>query len=160
MVRGVGNCTPPFSAMTIKEGRDRLKALKQNVYDIAASVIYDTERQYLDLNREQMMRGERKDGLDIGQYASDDYRFLKERMNPLAGGTVDLRKEGDFQDQMELYIQTRNKVTIDSRDSKNGVLTKKYSTEIFGLSPKSLSKYRQLYFRKPFMSDVRTFLFR
>lgn len=136
--------------MYILEKRNRLRQLRTNLRKIASVVLMDTSKDYLDLQRDQLLHGLNSDGDHIGVYASTDYAAMKERMNPLAGGYVDLKLHGDFQDELTLRVMGEKKFIVYSQDAKNAELIRRYGAGIFLLSPEFLQRYR----RETFMPEL------
>lgn len=89
----------------------------------------------LDLNREQLLQGKNAKGQSVGTYRGKAYAKYKKKLNPRAGGKVDLKLTGRFHDNF--YLRTDPKVRVWSRDLKVDPLIRKYGRSIFGLSPQS-----------------------
>lgn len=126
--------------MTIKKKYDNYKKL--NLQRLGLLALDYTKGKYLDNQREQMMHGEDNTGGNIGSYQSDAYASMKNRMNPLADGYVDLKLTGSFQDKLDLVKRSSGNFEVLSRDKKNGILVEKYGSKIFLLNDKYLSNYR------------------
>lgn len=126
--------------MTAKDMIDAINAV--NVEDIAAESVDAVADDYLDANREQMMRGLRRDGEKISSLPGNPYRNKyyerkKNAMNPKAGtGNPDLRLTGDFQNSLTLNIESDD-IYVYSFDDKNEKLEEHYGDQIFGLSEAS-----------------------
>lgn len=86
--------------------------------------------------QERLKRGQNVKNVNdvIGEYASQNYAIFKQRMNPLAGGSVDLFLEGDLQRLLTIEKQSTNIFKIYSKDSKYKKLADKYEKEQFGLT--------------------------
>ena len=117
--------------MTIIQKLENFKALIRDLRIIAMDSLVDTRDEYLDMQRDQMTRGINSDGGEIGTYRSKAYQFMKERMNPLAGGTVDLKLTGDFQAELTLRRMSNKEYSIYSQDVKAPMLKKKYGENIY-----------------------------
>jgi hypothetical protein len=149
----------PNIYMTIPQMLENCKALKRDLNVIAMDVLVDTSDEYLDLQREQMTKGMASDGGEIGFYQSKAYQFMKERMNPLAGGTVDLKLTGDFQAELTLRRLTDKKYLVYSQDSKAKSLVKKYGERIYFLNQALLDEYRANSFHPLFIDRCKMVLY-
>lgn len=81
------------------------------------------------------------DGTDVA-YRSNNYSILKERMNPKAGGAVDLIFTGVFVDSMYLLKPKNGKYMFGNTDKKRNILKEKYGENIFGLNRTVFEKYQ------------------
>lgn len=70
----------------------------------------------------------------IGEYKSVAYAMFKQRMNPLAGGSVDLFLTGYLQRFLTIEKRSKNIFKIYSKDDKYKMLADKYGKEQFGLT--------------------------
>lgn len=136
--------------MTIYQKLQNLKELKANLRVMAMDTLVDTAEQYKEHQIEQWMHGERRDGLKIGVYANPVYESDKKKLNPLAGGFVDLRLEGDFHNELTLRRESDKKFLLYSQDWKSPMLVKHYGPLIFYLNPKYLYQYRSKVFMPEF----------
>lgn len=100
-------------------------------------------------NREQMMTGKSPSGERIGVYRSRWYAQMKQSMNPMAGGGVDLRLTGAFQGAMFTKVSGQEWETS-STDGKLGELTEKYDDN-FGLSSDNQELFNDLFFLPDFL---------
>jgi len=102
---------------------ERLKAI---AYDqLMKESIKEHESEIADLNTEQMNKGIKGDGSEIGQYANIAY---KGRLKP-----VDLYDTGSFHDKV--YVELYDDVfEMNSRDEKTEKLIGKYGEEILDLT--------------------------
>lgn len=111
-----------------------------NFITIIEESIDQTKEQYKELQRDQMLSGEGKNG-KIGKYQSKSYASKKEQINPKPGfGNVDLKLTGSFQNEIFVDVRT-NSVVVDSADAKSGKLIEKYGDNIFGLNVVNQSNY-------------------
>lgn len=135
---------------TVQEMVDRLKAF--DVKKEAVGVILNNKQAYLDRNKKQMNKGETKHlGMLIGKYRNPFYQQMKEQMNPLAQGNVDLKLTGAFQSGMFMEIQTDD-IMITSKDSKASKLEDKYKVDIYGLNAENQQSYNFDVFLPEFMA--------
>lgn len=140
--------------MTIIQKLENFKALKRDLRIIAMDALVDTQDEYLDMQRDQMTRGINSDGGEIGMYRSQSYQYMKERMNPLAGGTVDLKLTGDFQAELTLRRMSDKEYSIYSQDAKAPMLKKKYGENIYFLSQAWREQYKANSWKPNFMDKV------
>lgn len=102
------------------------------------------QKQFIDLNQEQMYAGKNNDGSPIEpEYAESTKKYKKRRGDPQ--DRVTLLDKGKFYDDMKNVFSSTG-VTLTSTDPKTKRLTKKYGEEIFGLTPDSLDKVREEFF--------------
>jgi len=117
---------------------ENLKSI--DLQKVAATVLQKNADVYTEFNREQMMKGKRKDGKNIGDSPGNYYLSLmyardKAKMNSAAGFmNPDLRLTGSFQDQMYMNVKGED-IIMDSTDSKATELVKKYGSSIYGINP-------------------------
>ena len=116
---------------------------KLNIKDEIILGLEDSAEIFTDMQREQMLRGERSDGKPIFRIStgSDEYSPAyakkKGRKKP-----IDLRDTGEF--QSELFMDVREEeLFIDSADSKSGMLQKDYGEEIMGLQDDPMSEFAE-----------------
>lgn len=112
-----------------------------------------TEDDIADTQREQMLHGENSQGEDIGYYRNSAYAELKERLNPLAGGTVDLKITGDFHKGIYATV-IGEELVISSFDEKTDDLEQKYGDEIFGINDNYRTDYIDQELRPAFEQAV------
>lgn len=121
-------------------GKMILKFEKLNVETILGSAIKDSQDDYINIQKEQMLVGEAKKG-KIGKYRNLSYARRKESINPRAGfPNVDLKLTGAFQKALITKVSA-GKISIKSTDSKAEGLVKKYGEKIFGLNKSHASEY-------------------
>ena len=137
--------------MTIEEKYKRFEFLKTRLSTIGMEVLIDKNKEYLDLQREQMSSGYDNNGERIGVYANPAYERAEQIMNPKAGGYVDLKFGGDFQAELTLRAVSSKKFIEYSQDEKAVKLTKKYGNDIYFLNPTNLSTFR----RNDFMPELK-----
>jgi hypothetical protein len=85
---------------TVKEFLQRLEELEKAMPEELDKLVMENEKFILDLNKQQLFKGEDADGLSLGQYASAKYAGFKRMLNP--NGVVDLFLSGRFYDGMFL----------------------------------------------------------
>ena len=113
----------------------KLSEISKNLDLYAEKAVVKSEAWMIDINRANMMQGFNTDGSEIGGYASYIYEQLKSRMNPKAGGRVDLFLDGGYQGSMFVEIKG-GKFKIESEDEKYSELTANYGDKHFGVPDK------------------------
>lgn len=124
-------------------GIDRLirNVTELGVPQTVGVAIDHTKKDFIRLQRLQMLTGRTSTGARIGKYKSKDYAISKYVQNPLAGlGNVDLRLHGDFQGGIFLEVRGHSFVE-DSLDPKAPKLTAQYGPTIWGLAPNNQKEY-------------------
>ena len=120
----------------LEEWIAKLKAFsEQKVDDGLLRIVRDHKSQLIDLNTNQLMHGQNAEGGVLGTYRSEPYARFKQSLNPLAGGKVDVRLSGDFQDSFFLEAE-KFPVSTFATDNKTAKLTSHYEG-IFGFTQKS-----------------------
>lgn len=111
-------------------------------YLITLSLIQSRD-EYIRLQREQMRQGYREDGHPIFNVKtfkdtySPSYAKYKGKSKP-----IDLYDTGAFQGDIFLSVDDNTKFTVDSADSKSGMLQENYGTKIFGLDNESKYSFK------------------
>lgn len=118
--------------MKLSEFNSKLQAI--DMEELIRQAVISNESKLLDMNRRQMLSGERSDGdLISPDYFSLSYAFEKKKMGTKAPfGVPDLKYTGAFQRDMVLLVEG-NEWEIGSTDDKTPELTRKYA-KIFGLT--------------------------
>lgn len=121
------------------------RAEKIDVPYLVQLSLIDSQEEYVRIQREQMMRGERQDGHPIfnlktgsDQY-SPAYAKKKGKSSP-----IDLRDKGDFQGDIFIQVEDSEKAIVDSADSKSGKLQENYGSQIFGLNTNSRIDFKPI----------------
>ena len=114
------------------------------IKSITESNLYTWVEEYIESNRSRLVRdiqnrlkrGQNVHDINdvIAEYASEAYAMFKERMNPLAEGSVDLFLEGDLHRFLTIEKKSKNIFKIYSKDEKYKMLANKYGKEQFGLT--------------------------
>ena len=125
--------------MDISQAEKTLQKLRQVTEasvrkDLKSVISTDFDTQLVDSVASNWKKGIKGNGDIIGGYRSDAYRAMKEAMNPMAGGNVDLIYEGDFVSSLFFDNTTNKLIDIDASDSKRGKLVGKYGEGIFEVS--------------------------
>lgn len=87
----------------------------------------------LDLVEARLKRGDGVNGGVIGRYANEKYELFKAKLNPMAGGAVDLILTGSTVEKLFLGEKGGDFI-IKSADEKYGMLAEKYGAEQFGIT--------------------------
>jgi hypothetical protein len=140
--------------MTIQDKLARLKGLKKDLGLIGMDAMRETEKTFLDMNKEQMSKGKRSDGQRIGTYRLESYERFKTQKFPRSGGWVNLELTGAFKDAMRIKI-TAKKYEVYSDDSKEAKLLKWYSPLIYGVNDEDFEIYRSAFFYPALMKRIR-----
>lgn len=107
---------------------------RSDLFDWCDEYITLNTNKILDLVRNRMKQGKNTEGGLIGVYRSNNYALFKERLNPLAHGTVDLFLTGDLQKELTIK-RDANLATIFSTNWKYDMLFEKYGGgSAFGLT--------------------------
>lgn len=116
-----------------------------NIDQLAKEAIKETREQLIDIQKDQLLHGERKDGSKIGRYKNSSYAAKKFSNNPLAGsGNVDLKLTGEYHE--ELFVDVREQtLVIDSAADPDKVasIIEKYGDPL-GLNEQSLDEYKPI----------------
>jgi len=122
---------------------NRFKTL--DIDKLAREAVEETRKDLLDIQRDQLLHGEKKDGTKIGKYKSEKYAAKKLAQNPLAGsGNVDLKLTGEYHE--ELFVDVREQtLVIDSAASADKIenIIGKYGDPL-GLNETSLNEYKPI----------------
>lgn len=124
------------------------------IYQEASIAIELKSEDITELNRQQMMKGKKSTGDQIGIYSWILYALEKASMNPAAGlMNVDLKYTGSFQGAMSTIING-DEIDIDSMDSKANELETKYGSDIYGLTGDSNRKFVEDSFMPVFSKQI------
>src|SRR5690606_2314140 len=136
-----------------------IENIVNRIKSITKSNLYTWVEEYLEANKSmlvrdiqnRMQRGESVHDVNdvIGEYASEAYMMFKQRMNPLAGGDVDLFLEGDLHRFLTIEKRSKNIFKIYSKDEKYKKLAEQYGKEQFGLTEEQNTEL---------MTDIHTYL--
>lgn len=124
---------------------EMIRAFEQLDYEaLGAQVIQDNAAPIEEVNRKQLLRGERADGSKITpKYRNEKYSRAKNAKNPKPGlGTPDTKFTGEFHRQIDVTIFGKSQVDIFSRDNKSEELVAKYGETLFGIQDGELEILR------------------
>ena len=117
--------------MDIKKLAQAAQAWNNNQDLLIAKAIQDSEKELVQLNRNQMLKSKDAKDTTIKPKYSAKYADFKGFDNP------NLKLSGDFQKDMFLEVDTKH-FFLESFDFKSPFLTGRYSDDIFGIAPSSL----------------------
>lgn len=120
-----------------------------------SKIIRESEKEILDLNKQQLFKGEDATGKSLGEYISKSYAKFKLLLNPL--GVVDLMLTGKFYDGFFLKKYSFP-IKIDSKDPKRDALVKRKGENIFGLNEESIRIFGRGTAKKKFAEYWKRFL--
>lgn len=114
--------------------RDNLIFIRDNLNKIIRDVLIDEREFIAELNRKQLLRGEKSDGTDMPNYVANS-------IAPNAPGKIVLFDSGLFQAGLDALIEDKEFEVIGT-DEKTGFLVKKYG-HILDLNKESLDILRK-----------------
>lgn len=97
----------------------------------------------------EFTKGLRPDGTKIGEYRNAEYAIFKSRINPIAGGYVDLMLKRDFLNRMFVVPHGKGYL-LNSSDSKRDKLIGQYGIDILSINQEWFNK-RQIEIYKPIL---------
>jgi hypothetical protein len=122
------------------------KAFRFSMTEVVENALLDTKEELVDVQRQQMVHGERSDGKRIGKYKNKAYASMKNFMNSKPGlGFKDLRLTGSFHKMMFVDIRENGRVIFSSLDEKLPQIIEREGELIFGINKK---------FRVPYSHDT------
>jgi hypothetical protein len=89
-------------------------------------------------------------------YRSKSYELFKARLNPKAGGSVDLILTGDFVDAMYLLKGNKGVYKFGNKDKKRNILQQKYG-DVFGLNQQVFNKYQREIIAPRFLNKIKQY---
>jgi hypothetical protein len=119
---------------TINTVLARLKSF--DVSEVAQDAIIENSKSIADQQRHQMLTGLNSKGEKIGKYRNASYARKKAAMNPLAGGSVDLKLTGAFHRGIFVADVRKDVFVLSSTDEKTVDLANKYN-DPFGMNEDS-----------------------
>lgn len=125
----------------VRDLANKLKALDFN--KMCAEAVIENEQHAMDLNTQQLFRGERADGTML-----PDYSFVSVNFYNKPEGPIRLYDTGDFYGGFQLGSKSGKAefpLYIISTDKKSNELQTRYGREIFGLSEENLHGLAQVF---------------
>lgn len=117
-----------------------IKGTLNNIEILGAESIEETQDEFIKLNKEQLLQGEKSTGESLGFYKNRQYAIRKNQLNPLPGlGVKDYKLTGKYYAGIILKIEG-GKIVMTSQDEKTKWL-EKGSDERFGLNDENKSLY-------------------
>lgn len=138
-----------------------LKRVKSvDLIELASDIVENKPQVIIDMNKDNLVHGIKKDGTQIGKYKDQGYYSRKKfAMNSKAGfGNVDLINKMAFVGGMFLKMFSSGVFDIRSRDSKSDELMTKYGDDIFGLTSDNKKKYRTDVLQPELVREVKKIL--
>lgn len=131
----------------VKELNKNFKLMRKSMYDIGMRVLLaNNGEDYLEVQREQLLHGKKKDGGLIGTYRSLGYMRMKEDMGLLkySSGAVDLFLTGKYQGGLTIVKKNKKEVNVFSTDDDAADKLARYGgeDEVLGLNVTYLEKER------------------
>jgi cytoplasmic iron level regulating protein YaaA (DUF328/UPF0246 family) len=121
---------------SFKKILEKLKQVtKENLRDQVQKIV-ENDQEIIDLKQDRFEQGLKPDNNIIGTYRNPAYQQMKQRMNPRAGGDVDLILTGSFTNKLFVQGLGNSRFLFDSTDDKTPILTEKYGDDIFGFNDK------------------------
>lgn len=119
----------------------RLNNIQPNSDRIARDIMSSRDFEYImvELNREQLDKGQKSDGTLLPPYAPSTVKRKAKKGQQTA--PMNLKDKGDFRQGMRVRTFAK-KSEIFSTDDKNALLQNKYGRAIFGLLPGNLAFVR------------------
>lgn len=126
--------------MTISQAIEKLGRL--DLAQALEKVLGQTEEQYEDLNRSQLLQGKLNDGSDLTPPYSVMWSEVRER-HGLQIDHVDLKFTGNFYKGFTMKMEGET-LQLGSDVEYEGSLSARYSEKIYGLSEENADTYREL----------------
>jgi hypothetical protein len=143
----------------LQEIERALKDLKNNLSTAVAGIVRNDNGQYLDLNRDQMSKGENRTETPIGRLKSPKYAARKKAKGGKAPiGSVDLKDRGDYYENLKKIVSDKF-VEVRSGDPdkiKVDGIKAKYGEQHLNLSEANQSKYTSLVIQPQLIKLVRS----
>jgi len=112
---------------------DKMGKAKNSLEDNILSMIVDRESEIRQLIKSRWLLGKRPDGSLIGYYRDIDYAIFKQKINPKAGGDVDLILTGSLSNNIKTILNSKN-IEIVSSDYKFEKIALKYGFDNFNIT--------------------------
>ena len=101
--------------------------------------------------------GERPDGRKIGNYRDPEYAFFKMKINPRAGGYVDLLLSRSFVNQMNPLLRTPRHYLLNSQDEKQNKLIGQYGIDILSINQEWFEKRQKELYKFVLVQDIKKY---
>jgi hypothetical protein len=125
----------------LKNLADSLKSI--DIEKMIDEILNELMPEILDLNTDQLSKGQLKDGDLLEKYKSDSYYEFKLSLGTYKApdGVADLFVDGDFYNGFTGIIKS-DIIEIKSTDSKANDLESNYSSDIYGLNENNIQYIR------------------
>lgn len=141
---------------------ERFERAASMVPSLVDSSIEATEEQLLDLNRAQLIKGQKSDGNKIVPKYTKKYSAFKKKIGSRPAPTPDLKVDGTLHRSLKTEIKARTIEIEGTLVSKGfdvaGHLEKRYTSEIYGLTDQNLTRYADFFsqeFTKRLQNELR-----
>ena len=111
--------------------------------EIAETEIRKEEQAIKGLKEQDFLEGDIYGDGTERSYRSRNYEIFKSRLNPIAGGAVDLIVTGQFVNAMYLLKPKQGKYMFGNTDRKRNILKEMYGENIFGLNQNVFAKFQK-----------------
>ncbi len=133
----------------VREVYRKLVAAKEALPDVSEDSIDQTKSDWIELNQDQMLRGQNREGEKLGRYKNTKYAAMKNRLNALPGlGNKDYRLHSDYYKGMFLVVDN-GMIRQGSIDEKAKWL-ENGTDKRYGLQPENKKDYIQRFLRPVF----------
>src|ERR1044072_1903301 len=153
---------------TIQAFKNRLISLKKQTEEVAATSIRKTGANLVQLNREQMMEGKRRDGKDISPSYFEDpwfksiesakaYSEWKDRITPNSKrkkGVPNLFIVGTFHNSISIDV-TGESIKFNSDFYAAADIERRFTGMIYSLNVEKRTVYVREFLRPEYMANVR-----
>src|SRR5690606_41679823 len=112
---------------------DKMGKAKNSLEDNILSMIVDRESEIRQLIKSRWLLGKAPAGRLIGYYRDIDYAIFKQKINPKAGGDVDLILTGSLSNNIKTILNSKN-IEIVSSDYKFEKIALKYGFDNFNIT--------------------------
>jgi len=128
-----------------KEYQKRLMSVMKitTLRELVSELVLKDESTIKNLKEQDFKEGDIFGTGETATYRSRNYSIFKSRLNPSAGGKVDLIVTGDFVDAMYLLKPKQGRYMFGNTDKKRNILKEMYGDNIFGLNQKVFEKYQK-----------------
>lgn len=132
-----------------------LKKFTLPVLQKEVSQIILRDKKILDRKRDELKAGVTPDGGQIGEYQSTSYSIFKARINPFAGGKVDMILTGAYERAIKVLSLGNSKFTLRSSDGKRDALIGKYGIKNEGINEEIWNKLQKFDYAPQLFKKIR-----
>lgn len=109
------------------------------------------------LKAKELLEGKLPNGKQIGTYRSPSYSLFKQRINPLAGGKVDLVLTGAFAESAYLLKPKNNIYGFGFSDKKATSLLARYGKDVGGLNQQTFNRFVEIQVAEHFIKAMKQY---